>query len=76
MRSYGVEINKGNYKLKSTRELEHALITCDAEMEDSIFGTDIFRINKLKEIQELKPLVEKRAKVKKTLKGRGRKADV
>lgn len=57
MRSYGVEINKSNYKLKSTRELEHALITCDAEMEDSIFGTDIFRINKLKEIQELKPLV-------------------
>lgn len=65
MRSYGVEINKSNYKLKSTRELERALITCDAEMEDSIFGTDIFRINKLKEIQELKPLVEKELKSRK-----------
>ena len=56
MRSYGVEINKSNYKVKSTRELEHALITCDAE---------IFRINKLKEIQELKPLVEKELKSRK-----------
>ena len=34
-------------------------------MEDSIFGTDIFRINKLKEIQELKPLVEKELKSRK-----------
>lgn len=59
MRSYGVEINKSNYKLKSTRELEHALITCDAEMEDSIFGTDIFRINKLKEIQGLSHWLKK-----------------
>ncbi|MDK7306180.1 hypothetical protein [Lactobacillus iners] len=31
----------------------------------SAFGTDIFRINKLKEIQELKPLVEKELKSRK-----------
>ncbi len=58
MRSYGIEINKDNYQAKSTKELEHAIITCDTNIEDGLFGLDIFKAKDAEEAQELKPLIE------------------
>ena len=60
MQSYGIEINKENYKNKSIRELENALDTCKAVTEDGLFSrtptlADLLRAD---EASRLAPLIE------------------
>ena len=60
MQSYGIEINKDNYKEKSIRELENALDTCKTATEDSLFSRTptLADLQRADEAARIAPLIE------------------